>query len=250
MKTLCLLSVLCALAIPQSQAAEQDSRCFELRVYYAAPGKLADLNTRFRNHTLKIFEKHGMTNIGYWVPVENPDNKLVYLLAFPSVEAHKAAWAAFGADPDWQAVAKASETQGKLVAKVESTLLRATDFSPAISPAQKNPKRTFELRTYTASPGNLDKLLARFRDHTVSLFAKHGMTQVGYWTPLESQKGAGTTLIYLLAHANSEAAAASFNAFRADPEWIAAKKASETDGSLTTDVKSVFMDPTDYSPTK
>src|SRR5216117_2392311 len=68
-------------------AAEQDSRCFELRVYYAAPGKLDDLNARFRNHTMKIFEKHGMSNIGYWMPLDNPDHKLIYMISFPSRDA-------------------------------------------------------------------------------------------------------------------------------------------------------------------
>src|SRR3712207_265684 len=68
-------------------AAKKDTRIFEMRVYYAHPGKLADLENRFRNHTTRIFEKHGMTNIGYWVPLENPENKIIYLLAYPNREA-------------------------------------------------------------------------------------------------------------------------------------------------------------------
>jgi hypothetical protein len=88
----------------------------------------------------------------------------------------------------------------------------------------------------------------------VKLFSKHGMTNFGYWTPLDEKHGKDNTLIYILAHKDREAAAASFNAFRKDPEWIAAKKASEekAGGSLTmaTDgVTSIFMTPTDYSPT-
>src|SRR5881409_2544116 len=96
-------------------AAQSDTRCYEMRTYYAGPGKLDELHARFRDHTLKIFEKHGMSNIGYWVPAENPENKLIYLLAFPRRDAQKTAWKEFGADPEWKAAQKASEVKGRLV---------------------------------------------------------------------------------------------------------------------------------------
>ena len=232
----------------------KDTRCYEMRVYFANAGKLDDLHARFRNHTVKLFEKHGMTNIGYWTPIENTDNKLVYILAYPSREAREASWKAFQADPDWQAAKAESEKNGALVGKVESTFLSATDFSPEIKATSAAP-RVFELRTYTATPNNLDHLLKRFREHTVALFTKHGMTQFGYWTPMKDQPGADNTLVYILAHKSKEAAAASFKAFREDPDWIAAKDTSEKEGggSLTVvpdGVKSVFMQATDYSPTK
>ena len=115
-----------------------------------------------------------------------------------------------------------------------------------------NPARVFELRTYHASPGKLDNLLARFRDHTTALFAKHGMTQFGYFTPTEAKNGAGETLVYLLVHPSPEACAESFKAFRADPDWIKAKADSEVNGPLTVPegVKSVLMAPTDFSPAR
>lgn len=236
-----------------SFAAEKDTRCFEMRVYYAAPGKLDELHLRFREHTCALFEKHGITNIGYWTPIENPDTKLVYVLAYPSKEAREASWKAFMADPDWQAAYKASEANGKLVTKVESTFHTATDFSPAIKPSAAAP-RVFELRTYTTTPNNLDHLLARFRDHTLSLFEKHGITNLAYWTLMPGQPGAENTLTYIITHKDQDAAKASWAAFRADPDWVAAKAASEKEGggSLTTPdgVKSVFMQATDYSPTK
>ena len=251
LRTLLLMLTLAA-ALPAS-AAEKDTRCFEMRTYYAAPGKLDDLLARFRDHTVKLFEKHGIANIGYWVPVENTDNKLVYVIAFPSREAHDKSWKEFGTDPDWQAARKASEEKGKLLTKVEAVFLNATDFSAAIQPSAAAP-RVFELRTYTTTPGNLGRLQARFRDHTVALFAKHGMTNLFYWTPMADQKGAENTLVYLLAHKDAEAAKASFGAFRADPVWVAAKDASEKDagGSLTVEggVKSEFLKATDFSPTK
>lgn len=114
-------------------SAAKDSRCFELRTYHAYPGKLEELHARFRNHTLKLFEKHGMTNIGYWAPTEinqGAANTLVYLLAYPSRDARETSWKAFRDDPEWKSVSKASEANGKLVEKVDSVFLAATDYSP------------------------------------------------------------------------------------------------------------------------
>jgi hypothetical protein len=233
-----------------------DSRVYELRTYYAAPGKLDDLNARFRNHTCKLFEKHGMVNVGYWVPIENPDKKLIYVLAHESREAAEKSWKAFLADPEWKEAAKASEVNGRLVAKVERLFMSATGYSPMIQPAVSKESRIFELRTYMASPGNLGRLNARFRNHTLGLFKKHGMTNLAYWTLQKDQKGAEDTLIYILAHKSKEAADASFKAFREDPDWVKAKEGSEKEagGSLTVPgpegVKSAFMNATDYSQTR
>lgn len=242
------------LAAP-STASAADTRCYELRIYHTPPGKLDDLHQRFRNHTLALFEKHGMSNLGYWVPIQNhEDPRLIYLLAYPSKEARDASWKAFMADPDWQAAHKASEANGPLVSKVESFLLGATDYSPLIQAGTAATRRVFELRDYTASPGNLGHLNARFRDHTVKLFAEHGMTNWGYWNPLGGQPGSDNRLIYVLAHASTEAAKASFKAFGEDSRWKEARVASEkaAGGSLTVQggVKSTFLVPTDYSPTR
>ena len=108
-----------------------DPRVFEMRKYYAMPGKLDALQARFRNHTTKLFEKHGMTNIGYWTPAEGPEagKVLIYLLAFPSREAKDAAWKGFRTDPEWKRVREESEKDGKIVEKVESTILSPTDYS-------------------------------------------------------------------------------------------------------------------------
>lgn len=110
--------------------------------------------------------------------------------------------------------------------------------------------RVFELRTYTASPGKLDALNARFRDHTIALFQKHGMDVVGFWEPLDKEAGAGEKLVYILAHQSRAAAEASWKAFRDDPEWVQVKADSERGGALTTKIESVFLSGTDYSPLK
>lgn len=254
MKTLTLLTTLMLTAAATVLAAESDSRVFEMRTYYAPAGKLDELHTRFRDHTMRLFEKHGMTNIGYWVPIENADNKLIYVLAYPNRAARDTSWKEFAADPEWKKAQSASEVNGKLVAKVDQLFMTATDFSPAIKPGTGTGERVFELRTYTTTPNNLPLLHARFRDHTIRLFAKHGMTNLFYWQLTPDQKGAENTLIYLLAHASEDAAKNSFAAFRADPDWIAAKAASEQKGggSLTVPdgVKSLFLKTTDYSPTR
>ncbi|MDA1274635.1 MAG: NIPSNAP family protein [Verrucomicrobia bacterium] len=253
MKRIVRLSMLAAVLLSGFvYAAENDTRCFELRTYTAAPGKLDALLARFRDHTCKIFERHGMVNVGYWVPLDNSENKVIYLLAYPDKEARNKSWKAFMADPDWQSAWKASEQDGKLVAKAESVFLSATDYSPSIAISAPSEPRTFEFRTYTASPGKLESLNKRFREHTVGLFAKHGMTQVGYWNPMADQKGADNTLFYILAHESKDAAAKSFGAFRQDLDWLAAKSESEKNGSLTVSggVKSVFAKATDFSPMK
>jgi NIPSNAP len=233
-----------------ANAEDTDKRVYEMRVYYAAEGKLDALNKRFRDHTCKLFEKHGMENMGYFMPIENPERKLIYFLAYPDRESREKSWKSFMADPVWQAAYKASEVDGKLVAKVDQVFMQATDYSAAIKADTKG-NRIFEMRTYTASKDNLKHLHSRFRDHTCKLFEKHGMTNVAYWSPMEKEKGAENTLIYILSHASVDAAKASFDAFRKDPDWLAARKASEekAGGSLTVEkgVVSVFMQATDYS---
>ena len=106
--------------------------------------------------------------------------------------------------------------------------------------------RVFEMRTYHTHEGKLPALLARFRDHTTKLFEKHGMTNIGYWVP----KTQPNTLVYILAHKSEEAAKASFDAFRKDPDWVKARVASEAAGKIVVKVDSVFMDPTDFSKLK
>ena len=120
-------------AVPPSPFIAKDSRCFELRTYHAAPGKLEALNARFRDHTCVLFKKHGMEVVGFWIPADadkGATNTLVYLVAHKSREEAKKSWAAFGADPDWKKARADSEVNGKLTEKVESVFLAATDYSP------------------------------------------------------------------------------------------------------------------------
>lgn len=110
-------------------------------------------------------------------------------------------------------------------------------------------QRVFELRTYTAPPGKLENLHARFRNHTLRIFARHGMTNIGYWRPQDDPLKQDT-LIYLLGHSSREAAAASWKAFQSDPEWQKVSADSQVDGRIVSGVQSVFLDAADYSPMK
>jgi hypothetical protein len=138
-KTLPVVAVLAAavacVAIQAHQAQggkKVEPRVFEMRTYYAHKGKMDALHARFRDHTNKLFVKHGMTLIGYWNPIDpkGAEEKLVYILAYPSKTAADKSWEDFRNDPDWKAARAASEKDGPLVAKVESVFLKATDYSP------------------------------------------------------------------------------------------------------------------------
>jgi hypothetical protein len=109
-----------------------ETRLFELRTYYAHPGKMQALHARFRNHTNKLFEKHGMILIGFWSPTDpkEAERKMVYLLAFPSKEAADKSWKGFREDPEWLKAKAASEKDGPLVERIESVYLNPTDYSP------------------------------------------------------------------------------------------------------------------------
>jgi hypothetical protein len=113
-------------------SAQASGKVFELRTYTAPDGKLADLHKRFRDHTLRIFQKHGMTNVIYMAPTDAPlsQNTLVYLLSHQSREAATKSWEAFRNDPEWKKVASESQVNGPIVTKVDSVFLTATDYSP------------------------------------------------------------------------------------------------------------------------
>jgi len=248
---LILSTVVSAFAINSTAVAEESkSAVLELRVYTCEPGKLDALKSRFRDHTMEIFEKHGMKNIGYWIPTDGDAAKttLIYLIQHESRTASKKNWKAFVSDPQWKKVAKASrEAHGKILAKApESTYLTLTDYSADSHTPAKG--KVYELRTYKTNPGKLDALHSRFRDHTDKLFKRHGMTAIGYFSP-EDEPESKDTLIYILEYDDRDAAKAGWKAFLSDPEWKAAYKASTADGRLLKESPgSVYMTPADFSP--
>lgn len=131
-----VLSVLLAVVALRSNATigqeQKMPGVYELRTYTTLEGRLPNLNARFKNHTMKLFEKHGMKNVMYWTPTDEKtaNNTLIYVIWHASPEAAKKSWDGFRADPEWHKARDESEKDGKIVAKVESVYMKATDYSP------------------------------------------------------------------------------------------------------------------------
>ncbi len=130
-RTMLSLAVVFAAGVLIARLPAQDRHVYELRTYTTYPGRLDALNKRFREHTTKLFEKHGMRNIGYWVPADSPasQNTLIYILEHDSREAAKKSWDDFRNDSEWKKVQADSEADGKIVEKVESVFMTPTDYS-------------------------------------------------------------------------------------------------------------------------
>ena len=180
----------------------------------------------------------------------------MYLLtAAEGLQTMEEGWAGLREDPKWLEVVAESEEAGKLVAREDYQRLVKTNWSPVFTPEKSANPRIFELRTYECpDPTRHAALLRRFHNHTMKLFAKHGMQHVVYWVPDERPESQ-QRLVYLLGHASEQAAKESFASFRKDPDWISAKEASEkaAGGSLTNKeggVISKFLIATEYSPLK
>jgi hypothetical protein len=248
MKKIFLLILLCAgLFSFAVNAKKTDNRYFEMRIYYCHPGRLDALIQRFTNHTTKIFEKHGMTNVGYWIPTNNTDNALYYILAYPSKADRDSSWKHFSSDPEWKTVSKKSEETGKIVAKVTSVFMNATDFSPKIKPSGGAIDQVFELRTYSQLPGRNPAILARFKDHTMKLFKQHGMKNIAYFTTIEKDPAVQSKLVYLISHSSEEVAKSNWSGFGNDPKWKKVAADSEKDGKIIEKIESVYMKPTSFS---
>jgi hypothetical protein len=239
---------------PRRLGPEHPLRLFELRTIQASPGKLDALHARLRDHQIPLLEQHGIFTQGVFVPAgENPDQRVYLLTAAEGLGAMVDGWAGFREDPKWLEVLAEADKDGKLVAHEDHERLRSTHWSPVFTPEKSAQPRVFELRTYTCpDPGKHAALMRRFHNHTMKLFEKHGMENIVYWTPDERPESQ-QRLVYLLAHKSQDAAKESFTAFRKDPDWLAAKEASEkaAGGSLTNPdqgVVSEFLTAAEYSP--
>jgi hypothetical protein len=239
-----------------AESSEPDYTQYELTIFTAKPGKIAAVHDWLRAHHEDVFAKHGATNIAYLTPTgSDSDSKILAIHEYPSLPALLKTSRAIKADPIWQSADTAENTPESLLENTTTLRLRPTDYSPEFTPTESKPPRVFELRTYTCpTPEKLFYLHDRFREHTMKLFAKHGMENLIYWNPMDGEQS-DVQLVYLLGHKSEAAAKESFASFRADPDWLAAKKASEerASGSLTNaenGVVSEFFTPTEYSPLK
>lgn len=244
------ITLVSSLSVGLSQVHAQ---LFELRTYTTNDDKLDDLNARFRDHTVKLFEKHGMQSLGYWVPTDEPaaSNTLIYVIEHKDADAAKASWKAFSSDPDWQAAHKTSEEDGKILAKApEAVYMSLTDYSPTLKAVEPKDDAVYELRTYRTNEGKLPNLDARFRDHTIRIFQRHGIQSIAYWHPV-NEPDSSDTLIYLLRHDSADAAKKSWAAFGADEEWKKVAAESQKDGRFLRErPEAVYLKATDYSALK
>ena len=221
---------------------------YELRTYTTNEGKLDALNTRFRDHTVGPFKKHGIESLGFWVPTDGEKSKitLIYVIKHKNRDAAAVSWQAFLADPAWKKVAAESQKDGQILVKSpESVYMEVTDYSPTWKNGESDDDDVFELRIYKAAEGKLGKLDARFRDHTIGLFNKHGIQSVAYWHPTD-EPDSKDHLMYIIKHASRDAAKKSWQAFVADPEWQKAAKESGV-GRLAEPPASTYMKATNYS---
>ncbi len=231
-------------------AQKTDTRYFELRTYHCNEGKRPDLIRRFEDHTVRLLERHGIANVAYFLPADPNNNSLTFVLAYPDQASRDVRWNNFVNDPEWKEAAKKSEENGKLVARVDQTFMNIVPaLSSGIKKLKGNGPRIFELRTYHLLPGKLGDLDTRFKDHTRKLFEKQGMTNVVYWHSVPKD-GSEPKLVYLLAHKDEDAAKASFDAFRKDPNWIRVRDASEANGKIVEKVESVYLAPLGFSKLK
>lgn len=256
-----------------------NGKIYELRSYVATPGRQADVLKLMNDSGLAMMNKYNITLVGAWTNVDPADERVFTLLSYKDKAAADAANTALRNDPEWNETVKKTEIDGKkAVASFERIFLTTNDYSPNLEVKEVG-NRVFELRTYVASKGNLPALNARFKNHTLGLFTKHGMTNILYCSVLNGEKltaaklleavspigkgtaqidadlpAAGNSLVYFITHASPEAAKVSFGKFGADEEWQKAYKASEfaAGGSLTAKdgVKSLFLKPTSFSPLK
>lgn len=248
-------AAMASLATAQSPAPSanpaREARTFELRTYYAAEGQLDALNARFRDPALRLFQKHGMTPIGFWVPEGNPDNKLIFLLAYASRSDRDAAWKSLAGDPEWVRARKATDRGGKLVKYIEEEFLVPTDYSPVVVANQAETPRTFELRVSTVRASDIGQIHALLRSGGVEELKEQGLTPVGFFTLDNPRAGPDVTLVSLLARTGEPVRARK----PADPVLLIAlgqPAMKPTSGTIaaTDGKKSEILRPTDYSPLK
>jgi hypothetical protein len=223
------------------------SSYFEMRTYTVHEGKMPDLIKRFQNHTRALFTKHGIENVAYFLSEEQPEKQLTFIIGYPSASERHIRWNNFANDPEWKAVAAASEANGKIVQKVDQVFMEwAKGLNSAKAP---RPSGIFQLRTYHLLPGRLDAIQTRFRDHTQALFEKQGLSNYPYWITVEKD-GAQPKLVYFIGHQSKDEFKAAFGRFVADPEWIKVRDASEAPGKIVEKIDAVFYTPLPFSPMK
>ena len=228
-----------------------DGPLYELRIYHANEGRFQHLIKRFRENTDRIFKKHGLKSLGYWIPTEGSaknKRRFIYLLEHPSRYAAYRNWTNFLNDKEWEKVMDKPEFQGLLSEKPTNFFLTPNNYSARARNNIAKAGGIFELRTYVANPGKLTSLNIRFSKHTTRLFNKHGIKNLGYWTPFD-QPDREDTLMYLIHHADRKQADLNWQAFAQDKEWTRVARESQSNGKLLAKPpERLYLKALDFSP--
>ena len=274
-----MASALFIMVLSNAVSLRAEEALYEMRVYTPESGRRADMLKLMEGTGRKFLAIHKLDLVGAWTPNDAAEERVVTLIKHADRKSCDAAWSAFQADPAWQSESKAAAIDGKMPVKgVERIFFTVNDYSPELKKEDVG-NRVFELRTYIATPNNLGALNKRFKNHTLGLFQKHGMTNIVYWSiakdePMPAAKllnavspvgkgnaeisaelpADGNALVYFITHKSEDAAKASFDSFGKDDAWKKARTESEqaAGGSLTAGgaVKSWFLKPTSFSPLK
>ncbi len=203
---------------------------YEARTYHAIGGKIGPLIERISSRVVPIFKRHGIDAIGYWTEVIGEGNKLFYILRYADFADREARWSAFQSDPDLAGL----RSEPVLLDYMENRLLRLTAYSP--TPDTTDP--VVEIRIYDALPGKMAALNARFAEHTLGLFERHGIRSIGYWT---EEIGTSSRLFYMVGYPDVGARQRAWDAFLGDAEWQRVRGESEADGPLLRKVRSSIL---------
>ncbi len=214
---------------------------YEYRTYEATPGNIGALNKHLEVAS-GLFAKHDLGVLGFWTEEFGASFQVNYMWIYEDMEDRQKKLAAFGSDPDWRKqVEQETAEHGVVVARTHNIMFQPTAYCPE----SKMGGNVQELRIYDAMPGRLPELHNRFANHTMGLFEKHGMTNVGYWT---EAFGTSSRLVYMLGFPSIADRENSWRAFGSDPDWQKARSESEVNGTLVGGIKNVLLRPTAYSP--
>lgn len=244
-----LFNLIMALFVSFNVLGQQgiQSSYFEMRTYTTYEGKRPDLIKRFQEHTLRLFAKNGIENVAYFLPSDESDQSLTFILGYPSEEMRDELWNKFASDPEWKTAQKASEANGPLVRKVDQTFLV---WAPGLNDSPKpSPSGLLQLRVYHCLPDRIENIQARFKNHTRTLFAKQGLQNYSYWLTVE-KSGAQSKLVYILGHVDQVQFDAAFDRFRMDPDWVKARDESEASGKIVDKIDAKFFKSLPFSPMK
>ena len=218
----------------------------ELRIYDIVPGKMEGTLERFRDHIAKLFVKHGLKPVAFWAGKEGEKEVFAYILRSGSEAEFKAGSKNFGEDAEFKkAYSDSTQKHGNTVAKLESFPLQSISWTEQVVTGEIRKAKAVELRVYTIEPGKTDVYLESYRQSRCEVFARHGLSNLGYWKSRD--KEGRELLVMLLGQESIDGIKKAKEAYHQDRAWAAEMKRLEPEGKLTMGVRSLLLTPTDFS---